>query len=296
VARGSASQAAIASCVNQTVRLPRWRKPASYSAQFVIRRRCFGIRWRRAALALNGIEDPGSSEGPSSYASHTRVPTARSVQQTPFERHGRAPHDPEIPDLGLTEAADGGAGHAQNSRLQGHAGRDWDDQRRRQQEREPGQLQRVFINGSGTADRGVDARVERPRQRRDAVRTRRARSRSERAAPCGSPRWRVRPQSVRPCQTILAPDVARIRKRGRWPSDDAKVGAASSPDARNPMAVRAGVSARQQALIALLSPTCGMVAVPATRTVVKRQEHVAREVGRNGFDRSGMHFDQLIVT
>src|SRR3954471_23408651 len=55
VVRGSACQAAIAASVNQTVRLPRWRKAASYSAQFVTRRRCFGIRWRRAALALNGI-------------------------------------------------------------------------------------------------------------------------------------------------------------------------------------------------------------------------------------------------
>src|SRR3954469_22774389 len=55
VVRGSACQATIASSENQTVRLPRWRKAASYSAQFVTRRRCFGIRWRRAALALNGI-------------------------------------------------------------------------------------------------------------------------------------------------------------------------------------------------------------------------------------------------
>src|SRR4051794_13345177 len=43
VVRGSACQAATASSVNQTVRLPRWRKAASYSAQFVIRRRCLGI-------------------------------------------------------------------------------------------------------------------------------------------------------------------------------------------------------------------------------------------------------------
>src|SRR3954463_13173431 len=44
VVRGSACQAAIAASVNHTVRLPRWRKAASYSAQFVIRRRCFGMR------------------------------------------------------------------------------------------------------------------------------------------------------------------------------------------------------------------------------------------------------------
>ena len=35
VVRGSARQAAIASSVNQTVKLPRWRKLASYSAQLV---------------------------------------------------------------------------------------------------------------------------------------------------------------------------------------------------------------------------------------------------------------------
>src|SRR6478609_9246182 len=82
VVRGSASQAATASSVNHTVRLPRWRKAASYSAQFVTRRRCLGIWWRRSALALNGIGDPGSPEGASSYASHPCTPTARSVQQT----------------------------------------------------------------------------------------------------------------------------------------------------------------------------------------------------------------------
>jgi len=35
VVRGSAFQVATASSVNQTVRLPRWRKLASYSRQFV---------------------------------------------------------------------------------------------------------------------------------------------------------------------------------------------------------------------------------------------------------------------
>src|SRR3954462_2375408 len=63
VVRGSACQATIASSENQTVRLPRWRKAASYSAQFVTRRRCFGIRWRRAALALNGIGGSRVTEG-----------------------------------------------------------------------------------------------------------------------------------------------------------------------------------------------------------------------------------------
>jgi len=39
----SARQAAIASSLNQTVRLPRWRKAASYSDQFVTRSRCLGM-------------------------------------------------------------------------------------------------------------------------------------------------------------------------------------------------------------------------------------------------------------
>ena len=57
VVRGSACQTAIASSENQTVRLPRWLRLASYSAQFVTRYRCLGIRCRRAALALNGTAD-----------------------------------------------------------------------------------------------------------------------------------------------------------------------------------------------------------------------------------------------
>ena len=52
--RGSAFQAAIAASVNQTVRLPRWRRAASYAAQFVTRCRCLGMWRRQAALALNG--------------------------------------------------------------------------------------------------------------------------------------------------------------------------------------------------------------------------------------------------
>src|SRR3954453_21055028 len=51
---GSALQASIASVVNHTVRLPRARRPASYSAQLVTRCRCFGMWRRQAALALNG--------------------------------------------------------------------------------------------------------------------------------------------------------------------------------------------------------------------------------------------------
>jgi hypothetical protein len=55
VVRGAACQAAIASSVNHAVRLPRWRKLASYAAQFVTLRFCFGMWWRRAGLALNGM-------------------------------------------------------------------------------------------------------------------------------------------------------------------------------------------------------------------------------------------------
>jgi transposase len=43
VVRGSARQAAIASSVNQIVKLPRWRRAASYSDQFVTRCCCFGM-------------------------------------------------------------------------------------------------------------------------------------------------------------------------------------------------------------------------------------------------------------
>src|SRR3954464_9822025 len=48
------SDAATASGVNQTVRLPRARRPASYAAQLVTRCFCFGMWWRREAFALNG--------------------------------------------------------------------------------------------------------------------------------------------------------------------------------------------------------------------------------------------------
>ena len=63
VVRGAACQAAIASSVNQTVKLPRWRKLASYAAQLVTLRFCLGIWWRRAALALNGMAGSGSEQG-----------------------------------------------------------------------------------------------------------------------------------------------------------------------------------------------------------------------------------------
>src|SRR5690349_23148639 len=90
--RGSARQAAIATSVNQIVRLPRWRRAASYAAQFVTLCCCFGMWQRQAALALNGTAGvQASGKGPSSYTAQLPTPTGRSVQQGGARRydHGR---------------------------------------------------------------------------------------------------------------------------------------------------------------------------------------------------------------
>src|SRR3954465_12927408 len=80
--RGAAAQAATASGVNQTVRLPRGRRAASDSAQLVPRCRCFGMWRRQAVLALNGTAGVQASEkGPSSYTAQLPTPTGRSMQQ-----------------------------------------------------------------------------------------------------------------------------------------------------------------------------------------------------------------------
>src|SRR3954449_9262640 len=80
--RGAAAQAATASGVNHTVRLPRARRAASYSAQLVTRCRCFGMWRRQAVLALNGTAGVRvSGKGPSSYTAQLPTPTGRSVQQ-----------------------------------------------------------------------------------------------------------------------------------------------------------------------------------------------------------------------
>ena len=63
VAEAAAVHVATASGVNQTVRLPRARRPASYSAQLVTRWRCLGMRCRRAALVLNGTVEIRDQEG-----------------------------------------------------------------------------------------------------------------------------------------------------------------------------------------------------------------------------------------
>src|SRR3954453_18573503 len=52
VARGAARHPSMASSENHTVRLPRWRRLASYSRQFITFRFCLGIWWRRYLVQL----------------------------------------------------------------------------------------------------------------------------------------------------------------------------------------------------------------------------------------------------
>lgn len=59
--RGAACQLAIASSVTHKVRLPRRRRPASYSAQFVTLNFIFGMWWRRFSLCLLGMDWHGLS-------------------------------------------------------------------------------------------------------------------------------------------------------------------------------------------------------------------------------------------
>src|SRR3954451_4531828 len=89
VVRGAAFQAAIASSLNQTVRLPRWRKLASYAAQFVPLRFCFGMWWRRAALALNGMAVISDQNG-ERLLSQSILPRQSSIRATtPVRPQGR---------------------------------------------------------------------------------------------------------------------------------------------------------------------------------------------------------------
>ena len=83
---GSARQAAIAASANQTVRLLRWRRAASYAVQFVTLCCCFGMCRRQAALALNGTSGVRTSEkGPPSYTAQLPTPTGQSVQQDEWD-------------------------------------------------------------------------------------------------------------------------------------------------------------------------------------------------------------------
>src|SRR3954453_19325421 len=85
VVRGSALQASIASGVNQTVRLPRARRPASYSAQLVTRCSCFGMWRRHAALALNGTAG-------SKRQGRGRRPTPPSSRRQPADPCNKVGH------------------------------------------------------------------------------------------------------------------------------------------------------------------------------------------------------------
>jgi hypothetical protein len=83
VVRGAARHAAIASSVNQTVKLPRWRRPASWAAQFVTLRFCFGMWWRPAALALNAMTESRIRNGKASYPNRTTPLTGDPCNNAP---------------------------------------------------------------------------------------------------------------------------------------------------------------------------------------------------------------------
>src|SRR3954464_5485680 len=84
VARGSACHAWTASSVNQTVKLPRWRRPASYSRQFTTLRFCRGICWRRSWFSLKGtLGIRGQVRGHPVTPARPAAPPAGSVQQRP---------------------------------------------------------------------------------------------------------------------------------------------------------------------------------------------------------------------
>jgi hypothetical protein len=76
--RGVASHPSIAASENHTVRLPRWRRLASYSRQFITLRFCLGIWRRRSSFSLNGkVGIQGSEEGQSSYVGPDESATGR---------------------------------------------------------------------------------------------------------------------------------------------------------------------------------------------------------------------------
>lgn len=75
-------ECAIASSVNHTVGLPRQRREASYSAQFVTLRYGRGMCWRRAAFALYGIAgNPADENGAPTYLTRSiRAKTCHHAQ------------------------------------------------------------------------------------------------------------------------------------------------------------------------------------------------------------------------
>src|SRR3954451_20279792 len=84
VVRGAARHPSMASSENHTVRLPRWRRLASYSRQFITFRFCLGIWWRRSWFSLNGkMGILESEEEQSSYVGPARSATGRIHATTP---------------------------------------------------------------------------------------------------------------------------------------------------------------------------------------------------------------------
>src|SRR3954451_3050367 len=83
-----AFQAAIASSVNHTVRLPRCRSALLYAAQFVTRRFGRGIWWRRSALYLCGMKArSGASKQATPYAiPHIRATRWRTAENAYADR------------------------------------------------------------------------------------------------------------------------------------------------------------------------------------------------------------------
>src|SRR5215212_7377862 len=78
VVRGAARHPSMASSENHTVKLPRWRRLASYSRQFITFRFCLGIWWRRSWFNLNGkVGIRRSKKGRSSYVGPARSATGR---------------------------------------------------------------------------------------------------------------------------------------------------------------------------------------------------------------------------
>ena len=101
MARGSAFHAAIAASVNQTVRLPRWRKAMLGGP---IRHPVPLLRDVMAAILVRFEwhgDGPGSGTGPPSYTLHPSPPNDRSVQQ------GQGVHE-SLPSLKLASLDTGG--------------------------------------------------------------------------------------------------------------------------------------------------------------------------------------------
>ncbi len=111
VVRGSALHAATASAENHTMRLPRARRPASYSAQLVTRCRCFGMQCLRSAFALNGKRGvPGWWRGLAPASNYLQPP--KGAIRATRRRQGyllaapvRAPEGAPRPAQGIVAAA-----------------------------------------------------------------------------------------------------------------------------------------------------------------------------------------------